>query len=69
MVLLMIFSIFTVLAVLAVIWWCVFIYTNKWIATFIILVLVAISASMFVNWLIKPTPEEMSEHIRKTLSV
>lgn len=69
MVFLYIASIASVLCSIFVIWYIIFCYSNKWIATFITMIIIAISATIFVNWLIKPTDKDIQEHIDKSLHI
>lgn len=52
-----------------VIWYVVFCYTNKLIATVFVSVIVAIIIMLTVSWANKPTQEEVRIHTYKTLHI
>ena len=67
--LLYIWTLLSGIAGMFVIWYVVFCYTNKVIATVFVSVIVAIIIMLTVSWANKPTQEEIRKHTYKALHI
>lgn len=67
--LLYIWTLLSGIAGMFVIWYVVFCYTNKVIATVFVSVIVAIAILLIVSWGNKPTEQEIRKHAYKALHI
>lgn len=69
MVLLVIFTVMTVLVSLFVIWYIIYCYSNQWIASLVTFVLIAVTVTLLFSWFSKPTEQELRDHQYKVLHI